>query len=155
MNQQEKELFNKLTADRTENAAVLEKTSMKGVKNSIVDKYTDQAHFIYELIQNADDVGASEARFKLYEDKLVFIHNGTRLFSVTELDNEGKDSKNGTLGDINAITSIANSNKTSASIGKFGVGFKAVFQYTTTPYIYDPEVAFKIERFIIPVIIEG
>lgn len=55
------------------------------------------------------------------------------------------------MGDINAITSIANSNKTEASIGKFGVGFKAVFQYTTTPQIYDPEFRFKIERFIVPI----
>ena len=153
MTQQEKELFKKLTDDRTENAAVLEKTSMKGVKKSVVEKYSDQAHFIYELIQNADDVGANEARFELYKDRLVFIHNGTRLFTVTDLDNEEEDTKNGNLGDLNAITSIANSNKTSASIGKFGVGFKAVFQYTTTPYIYDPQIAFKIERFIVPEII--
>lgn len=154
MTEQEKVLFTKLTADRTENAVVLEKTSMKGVKKSVVEKYSDQAHFIYELIQNADDVGANEARFELYKDRLVFIHNGTRLFTVTDLDKEEEDTRNGTLGDLNAITSIANSNKTSASIGKFGVGFKAVFQYTTTPYIYDPQIAIKIERFIVPVIIE-
>ena len=35
-------------------------------------------------------------------------------------------------------------------IGKFGVGFKAVFQYTQTPHIYDPEIRFKIEHFIVP-----
>ena len=155
MTEQEKVLFEKLTADRMENAAVLEKRSMKGVKNSVVEKYSDQAHFIYELIQNADDVGANEARFELYKDRLVFLHNGTRLFTVTDLDTEDEDSENGTLGDLNAITSIANSNKTSASIGKFGVGFKAVFQYTSTPYIYDPQIAFKIERFIVPVLIEN
>jgi flagellar biosynthesis GTPase FlhF len=154
MTEHEKELFAKLAADRTENADTLEKPSMKGVKNSVVEKYSDQAHFIYELIQNADDVGANEARFELYKDRLVFVHNGTRLFTVTDLDREEEDTKNGTLGDLNAITSIANSNKTSASIGKFGVGFKAVFQYTTTPYIYDPQIAFKIERFIVPVLID-
>lgn len=154
MTEIEKILFAKLTDDRIENAAVLEKASMKGVKNSVVEKYSDQAHFIYELIQNADDVGANEARFELYNDKLVFIHNGTRLFTVTDLDKEEEDTNNGSLGDLNAITSIANSNKTSASIGKFGVGFKAVFQYTTTPYIYDPNIAFKIERFIVPILIE-
>lgn len=154
MNDIEKALFEKLAADRRESAGMLEKTSMRGLKLSVVEKYSDQAHFIYELIQNADDVGATEARFELYKDRLVFIHNGTRLFSVSDLDNEEEDTKTGKLGDINALTSIANSNKTAASIGKFGVGFKAVFQYTTTPYIYDPNVAFKIERFIVPVIIE-
>ena len=108
MTEQEKELFRKLTEDRTENAAVLEKTSMKGVKNSVVEKYSDQAHFIYELIQNADDVGASEAKFELYKDRLVFTHNGSRLFTVTDLDTEEEDTKVGSLGDLNAITSIAN-----------------------------------------------
>lgn len=154
MTDTEKALFEKLAADRRESAGMLEKTSMRGLKSSVVEKYSDQAHFIYELIQNADDVGAIEARFELYKDRLVFIHNGTRLFSVSDLDTEEEDTKTGILGDINALTSIANSNKTSASIGKFGVGFKAVFQYTTTPYIYDPNIAFKIERFIVPVIIE-
>lgn len=52
--------------------------------------------------------------------------------------------------------SIGNSSKTSEStIGKFGVGFKAVFQYTSTPYIYDPEICFKIERFIVPVLLDS
>lgn len=154
MSKEEQALFEKLAADRKESAGTLEKTSMRGLKSSVVEKYSDQAHFIYELIQNADDVGATEARFELYKDRLVFIHNGTRLFSVSDLDTEEEDTKNGTLGDLNALTSIANSSKTSASIGKFGVGFKAVFQYTTTPYIYDPNISFKIERFIVPAIIE-
>ncbi len=154
MTEWEKVLFEKLAQDRKESAGMLEKTSMRGLKSSVVDKYTDQAHFVYELIQNADDVGATEARFELYPDRLVFIHNGTRLFSVSNLDTEEEDTENGTLGDLNALTSIANSNKTAASIGKFGVGFKAVFQYTTTPYIYDPNIAFKIERFIVPTIVE-
>jgi hypothetical protein len=48
------------------------------------------------------------------------------------------------------IMVIANTNKTESAIGKFGVGFKAVFQYTNTPHIYDPNFQFRIERFIIP-----
>ncbi len=151
---EEKVLFDKLAEDRKESAKTLEKTSMRGLKSSVVEKYSDQAHFIYELIQNADDVGATEARFELFKDHLVFIHNGKRLFTVSDLDTEEEDYNEGKLGDLNSLTSIANSNKTSASIGKFGVGFKAVFQYTTTPYIYDPHISFKIERFIVPAIIE-
>jgi len=79
------------------------------------------------LLQNADDVGATSVRFILDNYKLVFTHNGTKLFSVSDPITEDEDSENGTLGDINAITSIANSNKREATIGKFGVGFKAVF----------------------------
>ena len=72
---------------------------------------------------------------------------------VSDPENEGIDSENKTIGDINAITSIANSNKTGPSIGKFGVGFKAVFQYTQTPHIYDTNFMFKIERFIVPMML--
>jgi len=147
----EKIFFDKLTEDRKESANILEKPSMRGVQKSVVDKYSDQAHFIYELLQNADDAGATSARFDLRRDKLIFAHNGIRRFTVTNPDTENEDSLNGTLGDINAITSIANSNKTEASIGKFGVGFKAVFQYTATPMIFDDDIKFRIDRFIVPI----
>jgi hypothetical protein len=150
MTEQEKQWFDALTKDRAENAQTLEKPSMLGVQRSVVDKYSDQAHFIYELLQNADDVEATTATFRLEKKGLYFTHNGPVRFTVSSPQNEAADTKNGTLGHINAITSIANSSKTEASIGKFGVGFKAVFQYTQTPHIYDPEIQFKIERFIVP-----
>ncbi len=147
--------FEALVKDRTDSAKTLEKPSMRGVKSSVVDKYSDQAHFVYELLQNADDTGATYARFKLYHDRLVFVHNGTRRFSVSNPETEDADRENGCLGDVNAILSIGNSTKTDQNtIGKFGVGFKAVFQYTSTPYIYDPDIKFKIERFFVPVLIE-
>ena len=155
MNEKDREYFEALHQDRADSANMLEKPSMRGIKRSVVEKYSDQAHFIYELLQNADDAQATYARFILEHDRLIFAHNGTRHFSVSNPETEDADSENGTLGDINAITSIANSNKTSASIGKFGVGFKAVFQYTTTPYIYDINVSFKIERFIVPSVLSN
>ena len=49
MTPQEQRWFEALTQDRTENANTLEKPSMRGVQRSVVDKYSDQAHFIYEL----------------------------------------------------------------------------------------------------------
>lgn len=150
MTRQEEIYFSALSKDRSESADMLEKPSMRGIKNSVVEKYSDQAHFIYELLQNADDAKATIARFILESNRLIFAHNGTRHFSVSDPAKEEEDSVSGHLGDINAITSIANSNKTEASIGKFGVGFKAVFQYTATPHIYDPEFRFRIDRFIVP-----
>lgn len=151
MNEQEKLFFDALSKVRSAGADMLEQPFMSGIKNSVVEKYSDQAHFIYELLQNADDAHATTARFILEPTRLIFAHNGTRQFSVSDPANEGCDSETGKLGDINAITSIANSNKTEASIGKFGVGFKSVFQYTSTPHIYDPNFHFKIERFIVPI----
>lgn len=153
MTEQEEIYFEELIKKRTAGADMLEEDFMSGVKDSVTEKYSDQAHFIYELLQNADDVGATSASFELYEDRLVFKHNGTHHFFVSNPATEREDKKNGVLGDINSITSIGNSNK-KAKIGKFGVGFKAVFQYTVTPHIYDPEFHFYIDRFIVPVKID-
>jgi len=84
--------------------------------------YADPSHFIYELLQNAEDEGATEVRFELFRDRLDFYHNG----------------KDFDLRDIEGITGIGNSKKENDlnSIGKFGVGFKSVFAITETPYIF-------------------
>ena len=83
MNDQEEIYFQALSRDRSDSANTLEKPSMRGIKNSVVEKYSDQAHFIYELLQNANDAGAKNAKFILEPDKLIFAHNGTRYFSVS------------------------------------------------------------------------
>lgn len=56
MNKNFEQYFDKLHEDRQKSADMLERPSMRGVKDSVVEKYSDQAHFIYELLQNADDV---------------------------------------------------------------------------------------------------
>lgn len=143
--------FEALTKDRENSANVLEKPSMSGVQRTVVEKYSEQAHFVYELIQNADDAKATYARFVLQGDRLIFAHNGSRHFTVSDPATEREDQDRGRLGDVNSITAIAFSNKNEeATIGKFGVGFKAVFTYTETPHIYGPTLHFKIERFIVP-----
>lgn len=108
-----------------------------GIKNLLTDLYPDNAHFIYELLQNAEDAGASNVRFILNEDKVTFEHNGNRLFSLT---------------DVEAITSIGYSTKKDdhTSIGKFGIGFKAVFAYTATPEIESGEFHFRIRDMVVP-----
>ena len=58
MNHLQLRCFEALSRDREENADILEKASMRGVKNSVVEKYSDQAHFIYELIQNINQYDA-------------------------------------------------------------------------------------------------
>lgn len=154
MTEEQKKWFDRLAKDREDSAKTLEKPSMRGIKNSVVEKYSDQAHFIYELLQNANDAKATKSSFQLTNKGLYFRHNGKILFSISNPDTEDQDKENNTLGHINSVTAIANSNKTESSIGKFGVGFKAVFQYTNTPHIYDQNFQFKIERFIIPIKLE-
>ena len=52
----------------------------------LVDQYSDRTHFIFELIQNAEDAGATYVAFSLYQDRLILCHNG-KLF--TEADIQG------------------------------------------------------------------
>lgn len=159
MTEQQQLWFDKLVEIRTYLADALELSAASGVQDTVVQKYSDEAHFIYELLQNADDARAKNARFNLTSHGLFFIHDGITRFSISQPDTledkeiEKRDKNNGTLGHVNSICSIGNSAKKieSNSIGKFGVGFKSVFQYTETPHIYDPNFQFKIERFIIPV----
>ena len=51
------EFFKGVTIDREDNARVHAKPNQAGYWRSVIDKYSSQAHFIYELLQNADDVG--------------------------------------------------------------------------------------------------
>jgi hypothetical protein len=101
------------------------------------DFYPDQAHFVFELLQNAEDTGATDAAFTLTADGCWFEHNGTRPFTES---------------DVRAITGIHNSTKKKSpdQIGKFGVGFKSVFVYTLTPTIYSRDFSFKISRLVMP-----
>ena len=41
-----------------------------------IAKYSDSTHFIYEILQNADDYGAKEVFFKLLETELWIEHDG-------------------------------------------------------------------------------
>jgi Superfamily I DNA and RNA helicases and helicase subunits len=162
MTEQEK-YFDGLVKIREYLADALEFSAAKGVKGTVVEKYSDQAHFIYELLQNADDAKATRANFRLMSNGLYFTHNGTIHFTISRPDTledkkiEEKDKNDGKLGHINSITSIGNSAKEiqSSTIGKFGVGFKAVFQYTETPHIYDSNFRFKINRFIVPQLLDS
>lgn len=102
------------------------------------DFYPDEAHFIFELLQNAEDAGATEVAFALTPHGCSFEHNGSRHFNER---------------DIRGITGIFNSSKKDSpdQIGKFGVGFKSVFVYTDTPVVYSKQYSFRIERLVLPV----
>ena len=109
----------------------------EGIQQLMTELYPDNAHFIYELLQNAEDSGAQVVRFTLTPDEIEFEHNSDRLFDLT---------------DVESITSIGKSTKRDdqTNIGKFGVGFKAVFAYTRTPKIYSGHFHFKIHDLVVP-----
>lgn len=89
----------------------------EGIADLLAHQYSRKTHFIFELLQNAEDARATAVEFCVGSDWLVFSHNGERLFSE---DN------------IERITGIGQSDKQGdyTQIGKHGIGFKAVFAYT-------------------------
>lgn len=102
--------------------------------------YDDPSHFIYELIQNAEDQKAKTVSFNLFDDRLEFYHDGVS-FSYK---------------DVASITSIGNSTKKDDAnkIGKFGIGFKSVYAITNTPEIYSKTYSFNIKDLVLPELIE-
>lgn len=108
-----------------------------GIQRLLTDLYPDTAHFIFELLQNAEDAEASRIVFDLKKEKLIVTHDGKRLFNNK---------------DVDSITSIGVSTKKDDvnQIGKFGIGFKAVFAYTASPRIYSGSFSFEIRDLVCP-----
>lgn len=114
----------------------------EGITNLLTELYPDNAHFIYELLQNAEDADAKKVTFYLESDKLVFTHDGKKLFNEK---------------DIEAITNIGKGTKKDDinKIGKFGIGFKSVFSYTQTPIIHSGDFSFQIHNLVVPQEVES
>ncbi len=93
--EQEQKYFEELVQLRKRLASAFEDPAAKGITDRYhEDNYSDQAHFIYELLQNADD---------------------TKHFTISNPHTHEEDKASGHLGDINAITAYASSNKKEAT----------------------------------------
>ena len=118
---------------------LIDNEAMDGFKELLTVLYSEKVHFIYELLQNAEDARATEVQFVLNADSLEFEHNGDKLFTIE---------------DVESITNIGSSTKTKVddvtSIGKFGIGFKSVFAYTATPEIESGNFHFRIHDMFVP-----
>jgi hypothetical protein len=101
--------------------------------------YSDRTHFIFELIQNAEDAGASKLSFTLHPDRLEVRHDG-RPF---------------TEADVRGVCGVGQSAKAGdlTQIGRFGIGFKSVYAYTKSPRIYSGGERFSIESYVRPALI--
>ena len=102
--------------------------------------YSERTHFIFELIQNAEDAGATELAFELFEDRLELRHDG-RPFTEDDVRGVCGVGKSGKSGDLTAI-------------GKFGIGFKSVYAYTKSPRVYSGGEHFRIENYVRPFPVE-
>lgn len=98
--------------------------------------YAERSHFILELLQNAEDAGATSIEFRVCTDKLEVRHDG-RAF---------------TPDDVQGICSVGQSTKKSVAnkIGRFGIGFKSVYAYTGQPEIHSGDEHFVIRHYVRP-----
>ena len=95
-----------------------------------ISMYSDSTHFVYEILQNADDYGATEVLFKLSKNELLIEHNGEPFIEQN----------------VKAITYFGKSTSRDDLVktGRFGVGFKSVFAFTATPIIISGDEHFQI-----------
>lgn len=80
--------IDKVREDRLPLATVLKKHP--GIRRIVEDLYPDRAHFIFELLQNAEDAGATEGIFTLRQNFASFEHNGHpfiegNVWAITDL----------------------------------------------------------------------
>lgn len=104
--------------------------------------YDDRTHFIFELLQNAEDAlgrrgqwqGQRQVAFTLNQARLTISHFGKPFDEA----------------DVRSVCDIAESTKNESSIGRFGLGFKSVYTVTDLPEIHSGEEDFAIENYVFP-----
>lgn len=103
--------------------------------------YSKRTHFIFELLQNAEDAKATRLEFRLWPDRLEVLHDG-RVFDerdVCGICGVGKSTNQGDL----------------TRIGRFGIGFKSVHAVTDQPEVHSGDESFRIEHYVRPYKVEA
>ncbi len=109
----------------------------------LADRYDDRTHFIYELLQNAEDAlarrdgwhGSRAVSFDLDRQRLKVSHYGVPF-----------DER-----DVAGICGIGESTKDLTAIGRFGIGFKSVYAFTDRPEVHSGDEDFVVESYVWPV----
>jgi hypothetical protein len=112
----------------------------------LAERYDDRTHFIFELLQNAEDAlgrrgaanGPRGVSFTLSPGRLTLSHFG-RPFDEA---------------DVRGVCGIAQSTKDQRSIGRFGIGFKSVYTFTDRPEIHSGDEDFAVENYVWPTAVE-
>jgi len=99
-----------------------EKAMLTRALDTLVKLYSEGTHFIFELIQNAEDAKATRVCFWQFSDRLEFIHDGKPF----------------TESNFQSLRDVANSDKINSidNIGKFGIGFLSVFSICNSVELY-------------------
>lgn len=109
----------------------------------LADRYDNRTHFIFELLQNAEDAlgrrsdwqGSRAVKFHLTNNELTLSHSGMPFDAS----------------DVRGICGIAQSTKDLNAIGRFGIGFKSVYTFTDRPEIHSGDEDFTVDSFVLPV----
>ena len=108
----------------------------------VANLYGDRTHFIFELLQNAEDAlrrrgdcpKSRTVRFDLAADELRVSHYGQPF---------DED-------DVKGICDIGEGTKTEGDIGQFGIGFKSVYRFTDRPQVHSGDEDFGIDDYVYP-----
>jgi hypothetical protein len=120
----------------------LERTARNSIR-TLSTLYADRAHFILELLQNAEDAlrrrpkgwcGSRDVKFSLSEQDLRQVHFGKPFDQA----------------DVQAICSVGETTKELTDIGRFGIGFKSVYAFTDRPEVHSGQEDFAIEDYVRP-----
>lgn len=98
----------------------------------IIQLYKDRTHFVYELLQNAEDAQAHIVKFVLYGDRLEVFHDGKPF----------------TVSNVRSLFDIGLSDKANDlnQIGEFGVGFKSVFSICERVQFFSNPSNFRVKN---------
>ncbi len=108
----------------------------------LADRYDERTHFIFELLQNAEDALA-----RLREppqSRAVSFHLG----DILRVGHYGIPFDED---DVRGVCGIDESTKNINEIGRFGIGFKSVYALTDRPQIHSGTESFAIEEFVKPI----
>ena len=115
----------------------------------LANRYDKRTHFIFELLQNADDAlrrragwsGSRAVTFNLTAHELHISHFGQPF---------DED-------DVRGICGIDESTKHRdiTAIGRFGIGFKSVYAFTDLPEIHSGSEAFAIKSYVWPIEVQA
>eukprot|EP00466_Bigelowiella_natans_P019092 jgi/Bigna1/85631/estExt_fgenesh1_pg.C_50090 len=130
------EIYRKFELLKGESASYINMMLEGMMKRLAEGLYSKSSHFLYEIIQNADDAKYDDPNPRVSicatKDRLR-IHINERGFNMA---------------DVHALCIMCHSSKKASegSIGHKGIGFKSVFKITLTPEIHSGLIHFRFNR---------
>src|SRR5262249_43214603 len=100
------------------------------------ERYDDRTHFIFELLQNAEDALARRPGWRGLRALILTLSR-----QALRVSHFGKpfDER-----DVRGICAIAESTKDLTAIGRFGIGFKSVYAFTDRPEVHSGDEDFAV-----------